>query len=733
VSVDGTAGDGKTALVVRAAHEIRRRYPDGCLFVDLHTHSVGAQKFSPLLVLQRLLRSVGAVAGEMPGDLDELTAVWRTTTSSLRLLVVLDDAPDPWQIRPLLPAGSGSKVIVTSRQRLAGLDADQRVTLELMKIDDAVSLLRHIVGAARADEEPDATTELARLCDGLPLALRIAGARLQTRPSWQLAYLVRRMADHGQRLGELRVGDRSVEAAFGPSYDQLPPEQQHGFRVLGLAPTVEFDRLTAAAMLGWPARDAEQMLENLVDTSLLQQPRPGRYRMHDLVRVHARRLAETVSDEAGPARTAALRLFLEAGRITSDWGPGAFPTGPGPIEAPFAGWKDAAGWLDEAGGELADVVGYAVEFGETDYACWIAEALTDHFLRRGRYSEAHTALKAALAHADASTDRRMSPALRNCLGLVDTFRIRPSEAHAWYNEALHISREYGDPHQEIRALVGLGVAEMNMGHAERAGPYLLAALELPRQDDDDWLLASAYGTLGFVRHDQGRNEEALGWFRAAHAHAKAVACRALSTSFNDTPERASRPYDRDRDGFVMGEGAGIVVLEDYEHAQQRGARIYAELIGYGLSGDAHHITAPAADGDGALRCMNAAIKRAGISAAEIDYINAHGTSTPLGDEIELGAAQRLLGNATSTVSMSSTKSSTGHLLGAAGAVEAIFCILAIRDNLAPPTINLDNPSVETAIDLVPNAPRKREINVALSNSFGFGGTNASVIVQRVTN
>ncbi|WP_441229852.1 beta-ketoacyl-ACP synthase II [Tardiphaga sp. 215_C5_N2_1] len=210
-----------------------------------------------------------------------------------------------------------------------------------------------------------------------------------------------------------------------------------------------------------------------------------------------------------------------------------------------------------------------------------------------------------------------------------------------------------------------------------------------------------------------------------------AAARALSTNFNEAPEKASRPYDRDRDGFVMGEGAGVVVLEEYEHAKARGARIYAEIIGYGMSGDAYHITSPTPDGDGAFRSMNAAMKRAGIAAADIDYINAHGTSTPLGDEIELGAVQRLLGNAASKVSMSSTKSSIGHLLGAAGAVEAIFCVLAIRDNIAPPTINLDNPSVETAIDLVALTPRKREINIALSNSFGFGGTNASVILQCV--
>jgi 3-oxoacyl-[acyl-carrier-protein] synthase II len=210
-----------------------------------------------------------------------------------------------------------------------------------------------------------------------------------------------------------------------------------------------------------------------------------------------------------------------------------------------------------------------------------------------------------------------------------------------------------------------------------------------------------------------------------------TACRALSTGFNDTPERASRPYDRDRDGFVMGEGAGIVVLEELEHAKARGAHIYCEIVGYGLSGDAYHITAPAEDGDGAFRCMMAAIKRAGISPAEIDYVNAHGTSTQVGDEIELGAVQRVVGNAAGRIAMSSTKSSVGHLLGAAGAVEAIFSILAIRDQIAPPTINLDNPSVETPIDLVPHQARKREINVVLSNSFGFGGTNASLIVRRL--
>jgi len=209
-----------------------------------------------------------------------------------------------------------------------------------------------------------------------------------------------------------------------------------------------------------------------------------------------------------------------------------------------------------------------------------------------------------------------------------------------------------------------------------------------------------------------------------------IACRAMSTNFNETPERASRPYDKDRDGFVMGEGAGVLVLEELEHARARGAKIYAEVVGYGLAGDAHHITAPADDGDGGYRAMEAAIGHAGIEPADIDYINAHGTSTPLGDEIELGAVERLLGQAAGKTAMSSTKSSIGHLLGAAGAVEAAFTVLALRDQIAPPTINLDNPSVETALDLVPNKAKPIKIDYALSNSFGFGGTNASVVFKK---
>ncbi|MCX4625779.1 BTAD domain-containing putative transcriptional regulator [Streptomyces sp. NBC_01443] len=520
-AVDGIAGVGKTALVVRAAQELRSRYPDGCLFVDLRAHSPGRQKLSPQRVLRRLLRSTGTADSEVPADLDELTAAWRAATGSLRLLLVLDDALGSTQIRPLLPAGPGSMVIVASRQRLAGLDADRRITLEPLETGDAESLLEHLVGEERATGEREAARELVRLCGGLPLALRIAGTRLQTRPAWTLAHLVHRMADDDHRLGELSAGDRSLEAAFRLSYDQLAPPQQRGFRTLGLAPTAEVDVLTSAAMLGRPAREAEQILEGLVDTSLLQEPRPGRYRLHDLVRVHARRLAEATPAEAGAARTAALRLHLDAARTASDWGPAGFPTGPLPTAGPFADRVDANAWLDAATSELADVVGYAAGLGEADYACWIAEALTDHFLRRGRYHEGRAALEAALPQADRATDRRMVPALRNCMGIIDIYQGNAVRAHATFTEALRLSRQCADRHEEARALSGLGAAELNSGRSDQALSPLAAAVDLARLLDDDWLVSMTLCVLGTAHRMLGQTRDALLCLTEATARAEA--------------------------------------------------------------------------------------------------------------------------------------------------------------------------------------------------------------------
>ncbi|MFF1569125.1 BTAD domain-containing putative transcriptional regulator [Streptomyces sp. NPDC058293] len=521
LAVDGPAGVGKTALVVRTAQQIRDRYPDGCLFVDLHAHSTARQELSPQRVLRRLLRSIGADDREVPNDLDELMTHWRTATSSLRLLLVLDDALGTRQTQPLLPSGPGSSVIVVSRQRLPALDADRRVTLDTLGAGNATRLIRHIVGAERTDQEPEATSELVRMCDGLPLALRIAGTRLQTRPAWTLAYLVERMTGDAHRLSELSAGDRSVEAAFRLSYDQLSPTQQQGFRTLGLAPTVEFDVRTPAAMLGWSPQDAELVLESLVDTSLVQQPRPGRYRMHDLVRVHARRLAEAAPAETGAVRRAALRLYLDAARIASVWGSGAFPNGPQPAGAPFTQWRDATLWLDSVGAELVDVVGHAAAFGEADHACWIAEALTGHLLGRGRFHECQTVLEIALTQADRATDRRMDLSLRNALGLTLMHRARFPEALTCLNEALALSRERSDSREEARALVGLGAmaglgtAGPSTDRGRRGVSWLASGLELAQQCDDHWLAAMASLALGLIHHTQGRNGEALACFRAA--------------------------------------------------------------------------------------------------------------------------------------------------------------------------------------------------------------------------
>ncbi|MEU4848164.1 AfsR/SARP family transcriptional regulator [Streptomyces gilvosporeus] len=522
VAVDGPAGVGKSALAVRAAWRLRDRYPDGCLFADLRAHSTEQRGIAPQRILRRLLRSVGAAESEVPDDLDELVAAWRAASSPLRLLVVLDDVLSAQQVRPLLPAGPGSAVIVAGRRRLAGLDADRRVSLEPLAAGDAVSLLRHVLGEERADREPEATQELVRLCDGLPLALRIAGARLQNRPAWTLAYLVERMAGDERRLGELSAGDRSVEAAFRLSYEQLAPMQQRGFRALGLSPTVEFDPLTPAAVLECPPLDAEWILESLVDASLLQQPRPGRYRLHDLVRVHARRLADAAPGEAGAARTAVLRLYLDAARIASDWGPDAFLTGPRPAAAPFPDWKDADGWLDAAGGELVDVVAHAAALGEADYACWIAEALSDYFARRGRYHECRTALEIALAHAEEAGDRRMPSALRTCMGVNDLYQGRHQEGHAWFTEALDLARHRADRGEEARALAGLGAADLYAGRVEQAMTRIADAVEQAQRSDDSWLVAMGLCLLGSVHQGNGRNEEALACFATSVTRAEKI-------------------------------------------------------------------------------------------------------------------------------------------------------------------------------------------------------------------
>ncbi|KJK56419.1 AfsR/SARP family transcriptional regulator [Saccharothrix sp. ST-888] len=521
-AVDGTAGVGKTALVVRAAWTLRDRYPDGCLFVDLHAHGPAHESVAPQRALHRLLRAVGSPDGNLSDDLHELVTAWRAATSSLRLLLVVDDARTAEQVRPLLPAGPGSRVLVAGRQRLSGLDADLRLTVEPLGTGTAVTLLRHILGEARADREPYAAGELARRCGGLPLALRITGARLQNRPSWTLAHLVDRMSDDDRRLGELRAEDRSVEAAFRLSYDQLTPELQRAFRALGLSPTAGFDALTPAAALGRSRTDAEELLEHLVDASLLQQPQPGRYRLHDLVRAHSRRLATAAPEEAAAARAAVLHLYTAAGRTASDWGPEGFPSGPDVTGSPFAGWLDAAAWLDATGGELVDVVAGAAAAGEADYACWIAESLVDHLVRQGRYQECRSALELALPCADAADDRRMPSSLRNCLGVADVYQGRFRQGHAWFTDALHLARRQGDLREQARAIAGLGAAKRSLDRVDEAITHLSEVVELAARLDDDWLAGMSTCNLGAIHHQRGRHEEALTHFATALALAEKI-------------------------------------------------------------------------------------------------------------------------------------------------------------------------------------------------------------------
>ncbi|MCX4655889.1 tetratricopeptide repeat protein [Streptomyces microflavus] len=524
VAVDGTAGVGKTALVVRAARAIGDTYPDGCLFVDLHTHGAAHESVGPERALRRLLRAVRGSGDEIPDDLDDvadLVAAWRAATSELRLLLVVDDARSAAQVRPLLPAGPKSRVLVAGRQRLLGLDADLRLTVEPLDTGDAVGLLRELIGESRADREPEEAAELARRCGGLPLALRIASARLQNRPSWTLAFLAGRMSDDVRGLGELRAGDRSVEAAFRMSYDQLSPELRRGFRALGLAPTARFDVLTLAAMLGAPREEAEELLEDLVDASLLQQPHPGRYRLHDLVRAHARRLATEAPEEAAGYRTAVLDLYTAAGRIAGDWGPDGFPTGSGTTgPAPFPGWREASAWLKAAGGELVDVVAYAAAAGRFDHACWIAEALVDPLVHQGRYPECRAVLELALPCADLAADRRMPSALRNCMGMVDIYQGRFPQAHTWFTEALRLGRGQDDLREQARAVAGMGAAEWILGDVEEALAHLGEAVELAPRLGDDWLSGIALCNLGAVHSQQGRHEQALEHYATAVAIAE---------------------------------------------------------------------------------------------------------------------------------------------------------------------------------------------------------------------
>ncbi|WP_329168209.1 winged helix-turn-helix domain-containing protein [Streptomyces sp. NBC_01267] len=507
-AVDGMAGVGKTALVVRAARKLSDQYPDGCLFVELHGHREDRETVGQQRVLRRLLRAVDAGEGEDFEDRDELAASWRAATAPLRLLLVLDDASCAEQVRPLLPAGSGSMVLMTSRQRLTGVDADRRISLSPLDIDEATGLLTRIVGGQGSAREHVAIRELATLCDRLPLALRIVGARIQDRPLWAVEALAARLTDDERRLDELTVEDRSVEVAFQISYSQLPVAEQRAFRALGLLPTVQLDRLALAAMLGWTPSDAEQTLQSLADANLVQQVTAHRYRLHDLMAVYARRVAAAFPDEVAAARSGVFRLYVAAARCSSDWGTSSSLTGPQDT-GPFADWEEAVTWLDATGGELVDVIGQAAAVGHLDEACWIAEGLVDYLTRQGRFHECRTALEIVLPMAGQATDRQMDSALRTGLGIMYGLQGRYQQARFWFAEAQDISRRAGDPHEQARAAAGLGTFANLEGRIAESMTHFAEVIRLAgKLERDDWLTGSIMSRAGDMHHQLGEYDKA---------------------------------------------------------------------------------------------------------------------------------------------------------------------------------------------------------------------------------
>ncbi len=505
-AVDGVPGAGKTTLAVRAAHLLRESYPDGALFVDLHGCTEGREPVTPERALRRLLRAVGVEDGAMPDDLDELAASWRAATAQLRLLLVLDNAEAAGQVRPLLPSGPGSRVLVTSRRRLSGLDADRRVSLGALGLEAAERLLGRIVGTPRAEGERFAVRALAGLCGRLPLALRIAGARLQNRPIWTFKDLVDRMSDDERRLGELTAEDRSVEVALRLSYDQLRPGEQRTFGMLGLSPSPEFDWLSVAALLDCSPAEAERHLESLVDASLVQEPASGRYRLHDLVAVYARRLAaQEPTDVVEAARKRVYGLYLSAARRASEWGVARFPVEP--EGGPFTGQRDASAWLDAAG-DLPEVVTQAAETGLDGVACSIAEALVDYLVRQQRYHESRAALQVVLPLAERAGERMVS-SLRFCLGYAHAMQGQLDRARGWFDEALLASRSSGDRGVEARALGGLTMVDLIGGRHDVAIAGMRQVTALADEVGDGWLAERAMSALGYLAYLNGDNEEAL--------------------------------------------------------------------------------------------------------------------------------------------------------------------------------------------------------------------------------
>jgi DNA-binding SARP family transcriptional activator/Flp pilus assembly protein TadD len=515
-AIDGMAGIGKTTLAVHVAHRLADRYPDGQLFVDLHGHTAGTPPTDSAAALDVLLRAVGVPGDRLPESVEERAGLWRAELADRRMLVVLDNAASAAQVRPLLPGAAGSLVLVTSRQRLTDLDTAHTLSLDLLPAADALALFTRIVGTDRVGAEAEAAREVVRLCGHLPLALRIAGARLRTRPAWTVAHLADRLGDARRRLAELTVGDRSVAAAFALSYQHLPPARQRLFRLLGLHPGPSFDAFLAAVLADLPVDEADGLLEDLLDAHLVQQPAPGRYRLHDLLRDHAAGTA--ASAEPAEDRQHAVGRLLDyylhtARRAAARLDPRTGRPGPAPGTPPAAGpeldtYQRALDWCEAERANLTAVIGYASAQGWHTHTWHLASALWRFFVLRGYSDDALTTLGLALAAADRLDEPSLQAEALGSLGLAYQRLGRYVEAVDHQRRALALYQQVGDGAGEAAACTSLGLVYHLLGRYDEALDHQARALDLYRQAGDARGQGRALTSLAFVHTRLGRYERA---------------------------------------------------------------------------------------------------------------------------------------------------------------------------------------------------------------------------------
>jgi tetratricopeptide (TPR) repeat protein/DNA-binding SARP family transcriptional activator/DNA-binding transcriptional regulator YiaG len=530
-AIDGMAGVGKTALAVQAAHQMVDRYPDGQLFLDLHGYTHGIVPMEPGEALERMLRALGVAGERIPADLDERAGLYRSRLADQRMLIVLDNAATETQVTPLLPGAPGCLVLVTSRRRLAGLDHTHTLSLDILPPADAVMLLRHTVGESRvAGQPPDLVAELVELCGRLPLAIRIAAARLRSHPTWDLAHLLRRLRHQQHRLVELAAGQRSVTAALDLSYQDLSADQQRTYRRLGLHPGPDIEPCAAAALLGSTLLEAGQLLEQLLEANLLQEPVPGRYRFHDLTRAHA--ASSATRDETERGRRAALDRLLDYYRHTASVAADAGypyererrPQVP-PARTPSPALGDPApalSWLDSELPNLLAATVYATEHSRSEHVLHLSTILRPHLRTRGPYHQAVTLHRQALTIARAAGHHAAQLEALIGLGHIHRLQGRHELATDHYQQALQLARTTGHRPGELDALAGLGRVHMRQGRYEQATDHLQQALQLARATGHRPGELDAMTGLGRIHLRQGRLEQATDHLQQALQLARAT-------------------------------------------------------------------------------------------------------------------------------------------------------------------------------------------------------------------